>query len=124
MNDPVIECNPHFQENEVVIMCGEKAYAELNTNQKENSARLLSNHSYAIPISMRWRMLVQRRGGGRLFNVYFNDGKAILRLHKRDACTFLSYREIRECADRLLQSGNFERVEIVEEIRAGDIPDC
>lgn len=123
MNEPAIECNSHFQENEIVIMCGEKAYAELNTNQKENSARLLASHSYSIPIIIRWHMMVQRRGGSRLHHVYFNNGKAILRQHKRDACIFLSYKEIRGCADRMLQSGNFERVDIIEEIRAGNLPE-
>ncbi len=107
--------NPHYREDEVSIECGVKAFHALNEDFTP-LRRVFAEKAGDKPIRLSWRISGQRMGGTKLFAISMVGNVAKLRIHRDSAGIFYDYAEVRGVADKLLQSGNFERVIIHEEI--------
>lgn len=104
-----IELNPHYKPDEISVQCGSQVYANLPVSL-EDTLRPLEDGGRVT-----WRVQVQKKTSGRLFQVHLKEGKAILRPYKNKAGAFLSYAEAREIGDKLLGTGLFDRMVVSED---------
>jgi len=117
-----VEKNLSYKEDAVTIQCGSRIYNILKDSQAD-ARRIFQGKCYRIPVLLQWRISARRRGERAKYHLVIRGNQIICRRYKRDDGIFLDYAEARYCADKLIQSGNFEYVAIEEEIQAGEIAD-
>lgn len=105
-----IELNPHFKDDQCVLMCGKHAYAEHVKRETPQE----------INITRTWFIKVQRPSLLRTEYICLHHMKASIVKERSRKTVFLCYEEAAELAEELLNSGNFKFVWIIEALREKD----
>lgn len=108
-----IKLNNNLKDDVMILECGAKAYAELPNVLKEVDR---VSKSYKIC----YKLMARRTGSERMLHVSFHGNFVKGRQYNSKSTLFYDYNEIRDCAEKLLDSGNFEEVVIKEHLVRAD----
>lgn len=116
---PPIELNKHYQPDAISIQCGSSAYYALSKDY-EALARVWRTICTSYTVQVAWTMRARRSGNVQSSHVEMKGSIVRLRIARQAGTVFLDYAEVREIADKLLASGNFEEITIEERLYKGE----
>jgi len=109
--DIEIVLNKHYKPDAVTVQCGERAFSNL----PPELTQVMKQFDYDSNVD--WYIQAQRRGETITNHLHFVNGELMLRKRKHPYGRFPSYLEARKVADKLKETGMFERILITEEHR-------
>lgn len=110
----VIELNNHYKPYEISVQCGAEAYTHLPIELQELSESVDN-------FCTTWVMAAIRKSNGRRAWIRLNKFKVEFVMHIQYATKFTNYKEVKDVANKVLDTDLFTSVIITETIKRDDI---